>query len=112
MKTFILNLQFIFKPSYWLMNYSYDKRLDEIINRLLDKGEIESIDRYTCNISGVTVWIENYPYAYCHLYNHNGLFRFSRPSRLTIQRLHNAIKKMQIDFEQRQVDEFISQYIH
>lgn len=111
MKTFFLNLQFIFKPHYWGMNYRYDKSLDEIINTLLDKGEIVDISQYTCNISGVTIWISNYPYAYGKLYGH-AIFDTIRPSRLTIQRLRKATKEAQLKSKQKAVDEFISQYIH
>ena len=33
---FILNLQFIFKPRYWVMNYEYSPKWDKKLNKLLD----------------------------------------------------------------------------
>lgn len=110
MKTFFLNLQFIFKLHYWGMNHEYDKRLDYIINKLLDDGEIINVDEHTCNISGVTIWIGSYPFAYGRLYGH-GLFDLCRPSRLTIQRLRKATKASQAASIQKNMNDFLDTYL-
>jgi hypothetical protein len=81
------NLQFLFKPSYWLMNYDYNEEVDKIVNQLLDKYELTDlcINKCTCKLGKVTIWIENRPYASGRLYG-TKLDKF-RPSRLTIKRL-------------------------
>lgn len=96
MKNFIKNLQFIFKPSYWLMNYPYSPIHDAELNALMDryefeKMEIPALESYLygdkVKIGGQIVRHANFPYAV-------GLFKYhqdSRPSRLTIQRMGKKI---------------------
>ena len=87
------NLQFLFKPSYWNMNYPYNQQIDIFINYLLDNYEIESVDvgEYTVQIGGFTIWIANIPYASCRLRDHE-LSNY-RPSRLTIKRFVDRFYK-------------------
>jgi len=83
MKEFILSLQFLFKPSYWIMNNSYDSACDQIMIRLLDNYEFTRITRHTAFLGGHEIWIANHPYASmlpC------AITQNARPSRLTIQR--------------------------
>jgi len=98
------NLQFIFKPQYWLMNYPYNVEVDKIVNELLDNHELTnwhpemdakefilllSIPRFsqkcTAKLGKVTIWVENRPYASARLYGTQ--LENYRPSRLTIKRL-------------------------
>lgn len=83
----LLNLQFIFKPTYWLMNYPYNKEVDKIINELLDKYEMTDLDsnRATVKLGNATIWVENRPYASGRLYNTE--LACYRPSRLTIKKV-------------------------
>lgn len=93
LKTFILNLQFIFKPSYWLMNYPYSKEMDEFISKLLDNHDFTDISNFTAKLGGVVIWTANSPYASMTMYSSK-----VRPSRLTIQR---GEKKLQKDYIQQ-----------
>jgi hypothetical protein len=88
------NLQFLFKPEYWIMNYRYNKDFDELINRLLDTYELTETHRfgYTCKLGDTEIWIGNMPYAFVTLYN-TELPNY-RPSRLTIQRLLKRYEKL------------------
>ncbi|MDE5526656.1 hypothetical protein [Elizabethkingia meningoseptica] len=90
MKKFLMNLQFLFKPSYWIMNYTYSIYLDKYMNNLLDKHEFELIDHYTARLGNDIIWITNRPYA-CMIPRNVIAFHGFRPSRLTIQR---GIKKL------------------
>lgn len=102
MKKFILNLQFIFKPHFWLMNNRYDKSLDELINLLLDRYDFTEIDYSTANLGDFVIWISNYPYSSMMIYDEN--VHKLRPSRLTILRakkkLDNCRKKTNIKYNQ------------
>ena len=90
-KRFILNLQFIFKPRYWVMNYEYSPKWDKELNKLLNEHTFdESKDKgYTAFLGGMYIWIANHPYASFMPYDtkFKGKARF-RPSRLTIQRAY------------------------
>ena len=92
------NLQFLFKPSYWLMNKPFNKEVDEIVNELLDKYELTDIDNIecTCKLGKATIWIANRPYASGTLYD-TDLSKF-RPSRLTIKKLLKRFYKLRSQF--------------
>jgi len=74
-------------PKYWQQNYSTSMEWDGHLNRLLDKGPVEIIDRYTASIAGVEVWIENWPYAYGRPYPMTGIM----PTVATRKRLRDAV---------------------
>lgn len=78
------NIQFIFKPSYWLMNYPYNKEVDKIINELLDKYEMTDYTGVSVKLGKATIWVENRPYASIRLFGTE--LENYRPSRLTIQK--------------------------
>jgi hypothetical protein len=88
------NLQFLFKPQYWLMNYEYNKEVDKIINDLLDKYELTGPYKngYICMLGNAEIWVSNIPYAFGRLYS-TELGNY-RPSRLTIQRLLKRYKQL------------------
>lgn len=85
----ISQLQFIFKPHYWQMNYRYSEQVDTLINQLLDEYDYE-IDPILGNndsvviLGGHKIWVGNRPYASMRFYQ-SRLENF-RPSRLTIKR--------------------------
>ena len=93
MKKFILSLQFIFKPSYWLMNYSYSKAHDLKLNELMDNNKFTNINYYRADLGGVEIWKTNFPYA-VGIYELHGI---SRPSRLTIQRMGRKLEEDSIN---------------
>jgi hypothetical protein len=94
------NLQFLFKPKYWLMNYEYNKEVDKIINDLLDKHEltfktvpyVPYTSDFICMLGNAEIWVGNIPYAFGTL--HETELENYRPSRLTIQRLLKRYKQL------------------
>lgn len=86
------NLQFIFKPHYWLMNKPFSKEVDEIVIELMDKYELANCNDFTCQLGNATIWIANRPYASGSLYG-TALENY-RPSRLTIKRLLDKYYKI------------------
>ena len=97
MKKFLLNLQFIFRPSFWIMTAPFDRDIDEIMNHLLDKYEFSNIGKFIAFLGAVEIWIGNQPYncmvpyKFIHKY---------RPSRLTIlkgiHKLNEKIKEEEL----------------
>lgn len=80
---------FLFKPSYWVMNYRYSKEWDEKINDLMNKHKFEK-NHMTANLGDTKIWVVNHPYAsfvpYQNTYN-------IRPSRKTIYLAHKKLLK-------------------
>jgi len=85
MKKIIKNLRFLFMPSYWIMNNQYDKRVDTLINDLMDVYYFASVGTHTAKLGDVTIWITHHPYASFCIHNVPELENL-RPSRLTIYR--------------------------
>ena len=96
MRKFILNLQFIFRPSYWLMNYRYSKQVDNLIDHLLDNFEFTDITKCTAKLGSVEIWIENQPYSCMYPYVLGNMQQF-RPSRLTIKKGIDKFNKAKMD---------------
>lgn len=100
MKKFLLNLNFIVNPNWWMMNNSYNETWDKKLNHLLDNHKLEIDNYHTAELDGITIWIANYnyPYAYGVIWdstfskNINTLSLQGRPSRLTIYRLRQRVK--------------------
>lgn len=100
MKRLFIDLSFLFRPSFWLMNHSYNKRWDEFISYIID-NRIEPIEIHefamTIRVDGekdTSVWLENYPYAYGVV--HGDALRV-RPSRYNIVRLNKYITDYQLN---------------
>ena len=95
-KRFILNLQFIFKPHYWIMNNEYSPKWDKELNKLLDEYTFDKStrDQWSVSIGDVKMWVslDTYPYAsFLPLFG-NGRGDF-RPSRLTIRKAYKKLIK-------------------
>lgn len=105
---FLLSLKFIFKPSYWFMNDLYDKRVDLIMQKLLDKYEFTEINDYYAKLGNAQVWIANMPY--CVHFEDNKLCNL-RPSRLTIEKVVIAIYKQQREAQTKEIEKFIDKYL-
>jgi hypothetical protein len=94
------NLQFLFKPQYWLMNHEYNKEVDKIINDLIDRHELKFkqipyipyTSELVCMLGDAEIWVGNIPYGFGTLYG-TELCNY-RPSRLTIQRLLKIYYKL------------------
>jgi len=107
----IKNLQFLFKPTYWIMNYPYNKGVDTIINDLLDKYELTNGDqdggcRYVCKLGTANIWVANIPYAFGRLEGTE--LEHYRPSRLTIQRLLKRFYLLKGETKDKILDEKIN----
>ena len=103
---FFLNLQFIFKPSYWLIQNDYSADWDRILNNLLDNHRFTEIDRFTAKLGNRTVWMANHPYASFTPYRSiqeilDGKPKLPevRPSRLTIQRAYRQFTEDRLAHE-------------
>ena len=93
LKNFFLNLQFIFKPWYWIMSAPYSKDMDIHMNELMDKYTFTEYDYYTAYLGDNEIWVTNVPYG-CMVPWNGKIDKTGRPSRLTIQR---GIRKLQKD---------------
>ena len=93
LKNFFLNLQFIFKPWYWIMSGPYSKDMDIHMNELMDKYTFSEYDYYTAYLGNIEIWVATSPYA-CMIPWKGELINTKRPSRLTIQR---GLRKLQKD---------------
>ena len=104
--TFIKNLQFIFRPKYWVMNDTYnaawDKKFCELAEAhdfVPDGGvhEKEFGNRtYTAFIGNYRVWVSNFPFAFfsfCGKADKTYESLSVRPSRLTIAKYYKKLVK-------------------
>ena len=94
---FINNARYIFKPRYWLMNYPYSEELDAHIRRGLLLNEVELYSEFHCRISGVKIWIGNFPFAYATLEGW-------RASRSTIDELRKKILTIKLASIRKELD--------
>jgi len=119
--TFIQNLQFLFKPKYWIMLGTYDKEWDIKLNELAKEHSFKSeAGKYSdriCYVSlnGVHMWVGNFPYSFLSEISIKSIYTYSdgdrsifyefqdsetqsRPSRLTI---HKLTKKLLADLNMK-----------
>ena len=92
LKNFFLNLQFIFKPWYWIMSAPYSKDMDIHMNELMDKYTFTDYRTYTAYLGDNEIWVTNVPYG-CIVPWNGKIDKTGRPSRLTIQRGIRKLKK-------------------
>lgn len=91
--------RYLFRPSFWLSNYSVNKEWDYTLNELIDNAKNIKIQRNTMEIDGVGIWIANFPYAYGNPYKFMGPEFNFLPRRITRERLNkfvidNQLKQM------------------
>lgn len=68
MKEFLLNLQFILRPAYWMLNREYSEQWDRVLNQLLDEYKLTDIGSHHATLGPTTIWITNVPYACMNTY--------------------------------------------
>ena len=90
---FFKNLQFLFRPQFWIMNNPYFQIWDKELNLLLDTNNFTNIREHRATLGDVNIWISNYPYACFEDYATPANERV-RASRLTILR---AKKQLEAD---------------
>jgi len=102
---------------------STSKELSRMINCILDNPntKIEILDQFTALVGPLSLWIENYPYAYGKLwinwelykkdkklYDYNTLmykiFGNQIPDRATVYRLHKLVKPLLEEYKMKQLD--------
>ena len=63
--SFIRNLKYIFKPSFWCMNESYCGIVDAILRDVIDNDRVVKFDNYRAiTDNGLKLWVANYPYSF------------------------------------------------
>ena len=106
-----------------IRNHRTSKELSKIINSLLDdpNTEIKLITNYHVLLGPVCLWVQNYPYAYGNVsvicayeldeeivkfnLTLQGLFKSDIPDRKTVYRLHQVVKKLQVEYKKQQLEE-------
>jgi hypothetical protein len=111
---FIQNLQFLFRPNYWIMLGKYDPQWDAKLNALAKehdfKSEAGSYTDMMCYVSlnGNHIWVGNFPYSFLvpvkikssftvhdgeiiYFYEYQDSETQPRPSRLTIHKLKKKL---------------------
>ena len=74
MKELLLDLQYIFRPRFWMQNHSTCKVWDKRLNKLMDEAKVvEKTSSYSVTIDGVSIWTGNFPYAYGRMYEGSSL---------------------------------------
>lgn len=113
MKNFILNLQFIFKPAYWLMIERYSKSMDDFMNGLFDNYTFTDFSEYTASLNGIKIWVSSRPYR-CMMPDEIVNTELNcRPSRLTIQKgIRKYKKELKAENKSISKEARIKQYIN
>ena len=95
MKDFLLSLQFIFRPTYWVMNYEYDDIWDAKLRKLMDKHKFTPLRRgnFKHTLGDEIIWTTNHPYSSFTPCDHTENPIDIRPSRLTILRARKKLIK-------------------
>lgn len=89
---FIKNLQFLFKPKFWILNNKYSEEWDVELNQSMLNNDFEKIDEYYTKLGdGENIWIKNHPYG---SFIKGDPVLGERPSRLTLLK---AQKKYRFD---------------
>lgn len=83
---FLSNFPFLFRPSWWIMNYTYSAEWDKQLTLLLDQHTFTNISEYEATLGGVKLWVSNHPYGSMR----PDILRV-RASRATILRAHNQL---------------------
>lgn len=114
---FIQNIQFLFRPNYWVMLGKYDAQWDAKLNALAKEHDFKlegaKYSERVCYVSldGQNMWVANFPYSFLvpvkikstftahdgeiiYLYGYQDNRAQPRPSRLTI---HKLKKKLNAD---------------
>ena len=77
----------LLRPRHWVRNYSYDENWDAFVRQSISDQKIVVKCEKIAMLSGVPVWIGNYPYAYGTPYPGS----YAMPSAQTVDALRSAI---------------------
>lgn len=90
---FLISIWVLINPRYWLMNNSYSKSWDKELIKLMDEHTFINQTEHTAQLGDKIIWIENHPYASFTDYSNSDLTRDYRPSRKTIYKAMQKLKK-------------------
>ena len=98
MKKIIQWLFILFHPSFWIMNYPFDKAWDRKFIKLMSDYKFTDINYYYAKLGNMRLGIQNYPYASFTLYDEkeNNPFKKRltvRPSRWTIYQARQKLRR-------------------
>lgn len=89
MMEWIKNIFFVItNPSYWIMNYPYNKEFDNWLLNAIKTHNFENFTEHSVVIDGKILWIANHPYGSFTPYDME-----LRPSRRTIYLAHSKYMK-------------------
>jgi len=54
----------LFQPEFWMQNHPTSAEWDRELNDMLDNHSVVIKSNFVCEIDGVEIWIQNYPYAF------------------------------------------------
>ena len=80
-----------FIPGYWYQNGPTCLTWDAVVNKALDQFGIQSVETHTCRVGPLTVWIENWPYAYGKSYG-SGYPNTGLPKVATRKKIRAAVR--------------------
>ena len=83
----------ILDPRYWIKNERTDYDYNESVKLQLENANFKRFSSYRVDLNGVALWVKNYPYSYGGLYDRLNCSDVKGLSRMTIVKLHDAIKK-------------------
>lgn len=81
-------------PTYWLQHTDTCEAWDAILNNALDHGPVEYNGGHTAVVSGLKVWVSNWPYAFGSPYRRGPE---PLPKVATRKRLKKAIHEAWLD---------------
>jgi len=100
----------LFNPLFWIQNEPTSEEWDRVLNELLDKYGVTSVNQYTARVGNLEIWVCNYPYSFGH--THNSVFRPEQPSLynnvLPKVKTRIRLKKMIEQVQKEQFNKFIS----
>lgn len=104
MRKILFYLTLPFRSKYWIMNNSYSREWDEILNKLMDKYKFVHERECVAALGDTEIWVANHPYASMALYVMlNPNLDSKRPSRYTI---YKAYKKLKQESSFKKKDEY------
>lgn len=89
-KELSLFIRVLYTPSCWIRNRPTNREWDKKVRQQLKNPKFTNINSYKCNLRDLTIWTENYPYAYGT--DDTGRVK-GMPSRRTVFKLRNALTK-------------------
>lgn len=78
-------------PTYWVQNRRTCWEWDQALNEAMDRFPVKKLSEQVVTIGPLSVWGENWPYAYGTPYPEDDAFGYVLPSVATRKRLRAAV---------------------